>query len=77
MLFCNSVGELRKLGVRKLASMNFPLLFSNGEQGWHLEFRYQSYATSLTTIEFHAVILLNTDSASSPMGTHCSIALQD
>jgi len=60
-----------------LASMHFSLLFSHGEQGWHLTFRYQGDATSHTTTEFHVVILFNTDSASSSVATHCSITLQD
>lgn len=80
------VGELEQIRDANLASLHFPLLFPHCELGWHLEVRYQSNATShknikiscgITTTEFHVAILPHTDSASSQIGTHCSIALQD
>jgi hypothetical protein len=52
-----------------------PLLFPHGELGWHLEVRYHGDATSRNKTEFQVVMLLHKDSTSSPMDSHCSVAL--
>jgi hypothetical protein len=58
-------------------SLLFPLLFPHGEIVWHLEVRYQGDAKSHNKTELNAVILPQKDATSSPMDSHCSIALQD
>jgi len=71
------VGELEQTMEVELPALNFPLLFAHGEIGWHLEFRYQGDASSHNNNRISCRNLLHTDSGSMPVGTYCSIVLQD
>jgi hypothetical protein len=70
------VAELEQIRDVLLASLHFPSLFPLGELGWHLDVQYHGLAMNLNNNSL-VVILPHSDSATSLMGTHCSIALQD
>jgi hypothetical protein len=69
-------GKLGKIKDANLISLHFPLLFLHGELGWHLAVRYQGGTTSHNN-RIPCRNLPHTDFTSSPVGTHCSIVLQD
>jgi len=71
------VGELEQIRDVNLPSLHFPLLFTHGDVGWHLAVRYQGGTTSHNNNRIPCRNLPHTDSGSSPVGTHCSIVLQD
>jgi len=54
-----------------------PFAVPHGELGWHLEVRYQGDATSHNNNRISCRNLPHTDTGSIPVGTHCSIVLQD
>lgn len=69
-------GGLQQINDRQLVydPLNFLLLLSHGELGWHLA--VQKHDT-IKTMQFNVVSLLHTDCTSRPLGTHCCIVLQD
>ena len=71
------VGELEQIRDANPPSLHFPLLFPHGELGRNLAVRYQCGATSHNNNRISCRNLPHTDSGSSPVGTHCSIVLQD
>jgi hypothetical protein len=73
----NSVREFEKIGDANMPSLHFPLLFPHGELGWQLAIRYQGGTTSHTNNIISRRNLPHTDFRSRPVGTHCSIVLQD
>jgi len=71
------VGELEQIRDANLPSLHYPLLFPHGEVGWHLAVRYQGVTTSHNNDRISYHNLPHTNSGSSPVGTHWSIALQE
>ena len=69
--------ELEQIRDASLPSLHFSSLFPHGELGWHLEVRHQGDATSHNNNRISCPNLPHTDPGSSPVGTHCSIAMQD
>jgi hypothetical protein len=70
------VGTLEECADAFLAPTHFHLLISHGELGLHLAVIYQGVAISHNNNRVQVVILPHTDSTSSPVGYHCSNALQ-
>jgi hypothetical protein len=72
-----SRGSQRSIGDANLLSLHFSWLFPYGKLGWHLAVRYQGDATSHNNNRMSCRNLPRTDCGSSPMGTHCSVVLQN
>jgi len=71
------VGEIQQIRDANVPFLHFNLLFPHDELDWQLEVQYQDDATSHNNNRFSCRILLNTNFESRPVGTHCTILLQD
>jgi len=71
------VAELVQIRDANLPSLHYSLLFPHGELGWHLAVWYQGDTTSHNNNRISCRNLPYTKSGSIPVGTHCSIMLQD
>jgi hypothetical protein len=68
------VAELEQTMDALLATLHFPLLPSHGELGGHLVVQYQGVAVNHYNNRVSRRNFPHTDTSSSSMGTHCSIA---
>jgi hypothetical protein len=73
----DAIGELVQNRCADLPSLHFPLLFPYGELSSHLAVQYQGGTTSHNNDRISCRHLPHTGSGSSPVGTHCSLVLQD